>query len=346
MQAMALWADVTLGESDVADPADLAKRRGDVREEIIASLGERPRNGTPELIRREVRAETPGYRLEHVRYSLSDGDVGVALVALPPTEPRGIIAALHQTTDAGMLEVMGLGGMPGLAYGDAFARAGYMVIAPEVFTVGERTTPDQNWNTAAFYEAHPNWSAMGKMLSDHEDAVTIAQELFQETYGGPAPCIAAVGHSLGAHNALMLAALDDRIDAVVSNGGFERIVSDNEPTRWSRDGGFIYIPALHDGTRRIAPLPWDWEDVVMQIYPRSAFIVQGLSDAAFTHEISVAQVGQAVESVYRAGGHAERFDTEIWFGGHAFPAQERAIGWVTEQCQERGVVSRPNLIMR
>lgn len=335
--ALAAWADYALGESEPARGDALLGRRLERREAINAALGEAPaaRPGALILVNQEERAGQHGYALSHVRFTLPDGDVGVALVAYPARTPLGIAIATHQTTDVGMQEVMGLAGSPDLAYGDALAQAGFMVIAPDTFTTGERVDAAQRWSTAAFYEVHPNWSAMGKMLSDHRAALSVGLDLYTQRYGAEPNCVAAVGHSLGAHNALFLAAFDERVDVVVANGGFERIATDDDAVRWARDGGFIYMPALTQATRGQAPLTWDWEDVLMQIYPRSVLLIQGLSDPIFTHEISVAQAARAAESAYQAGGQGDRFDAALWSGPHAFPAsmQQQAVEWTTRQCQ-------------
>lgn len=339
---LAMWADRSLGEKEAADGEALLERGKNVRGAILRTLGDGPDAlaAKPQVIARSTVQGRAGVALDHLSYPLADGDQGVALMGYPDAgkPPRGLVIALHQTTDVGMKEPMGIAGEHDLAYGDALLSSGFAVIAPDAFPAGERAPPAERWLTDAFYKQHPNWSAMGKMLADNEEALTVGIEEYSRRYGSPPTCIGAVGHSLGAHNALFLAAFDERVKATLANSGFERIASDTEPTRWARDRGFIYMPALTRATRGQEPLPWDWEDVLVQIYPRSLMIAQGLEDPGFTNEISVAQTARAVESAYKTGKHAERFEAHLWPGGHAFPRkfQTGAGDWIEAQCRQAG----------
>jgi dienelactone hydrolase len=280
----------------------------------------------------------PPERIERVSFGLPDGDTGIALVAYPDAIVRGLVVALHQTTNVGMREPMGLDGAADLAYGEVLRKAGYMVIAPEAFAAGERAPPEKRWSTTDFYSAHPKWSAMGKMLADNEAALTAGIGLYRQRFGAQPVCIAAIGHSLGAHNALFLGALDERIDVVISNGGFERMASDTDAIRWSRESPFNYMPALSKANRGQEALTWDWEDVLIQTYPRNLIIIQGMADEGFTHEDSVAQAARAVESAYAYGKYADRFTAHLWVGGHAFPKtfQDAAGNWIAEGCKRTG----------
>jgi len=106
---------------------------------------------------------------------------------------------------------------------------------------------------------------MGRMLADHQRAIDTVLKM-----GRRPRCIAAVGHSLGGHNALLLAALDPRINIVVSSAGFERIASDLNAERWARASWFVYMPKLRPYMSKPPPrqLPWDFDDVLLAIHPR------------------------------------------------------------------------------
>lgn len=334
----AIWADRTLGGMEKSG-ADLLAQRDGARAAILKSLGEAPQNTDPAALATSETLQHAGLPIEKASFAGVDNDSLTALIGYPVdrTAPRGIVLALHQTTDTGMHEPMGIAGKADLAFGALLQRAGYMVVAPEAFATGERASPGARWLTAEFYKRYPSWSAMGKMLADNETALSVAIDAYRTRYGAEPACIAAVGHSLGAHNALMLAALDERVDAVVANAGFERIATDDDARRWSRDEGFIYMPALAAATRGKAPLTWDWEDVLIQIFPRSQMIIQGMEDSVFTNEISVAQVSRSVEEAYREGGHADRFESHLWAGGHAFPKrfQDAIPDWIEHACKEQ-----------
>ncbi len=268
-----------------------------------------------------------------IAYS-SCGAIVPALLAIPGTATRNtpVIIALHQTTDLGKREVMGVGGDPALAFGKKFYAAGFVVLAPDEFSAGENFDPAMGWDTSLFYKLNPRWSAMGKMLADHKAAVDalVALERFPR-------CIAAVGHSLGGHNALMLAALEPRIDAAVSSGGFEEMRMDDHAERWSRSAGFIYMPALRRFVSGPAPhaVPWDWKDVLRAILPRPIMLVQGTKDKLWTHPLSVLDAASKVRQAY--SGHDRDLLVRTFEGSHSFPSrlQAEAVDFVRSACMHK-----------
>ena len=336
---VAIWADWSLGVREQSG-FDLLARREPAGSAILKSLGDGPHPGAVTKIEVKPLPSSSMLMIERITYSSSDGDNVAAIIGYPEGQgsPRGLVLALHQTTDCGMLEPMGLCGNPELAFGTLLQQSGYMVVAPEAFATRVALPPSKRWLTTEFYQRHPAWSAMGKMLADNKAALSTGVDAYRRRYGAEPDCIAAVGHSLGAHNALFLAAFDQRVDAVVASAGFERMASDKEAIRWARDEGFVYMPALADAVRGKAPLTWDWEDVLMQVYPRGAKIVQGLADPIFTNEISVAQSARGVQEAYRQGGHAHMFDVHLWPGGHAFPIslQKESAEFIAKACAETG----------
>jgi dienelactone hydrolase len=229
---------------------------------------------------------------------------------------------------------MGLEGDPQLAFGRRFYQAGFVVLAPDVFISGENFDVGRDWDTASFYRETPDWSAMGRMLADHRAGISSLQSLGQKPR-----CIVAVGHSLGGHNALFLAALDERVSVVVSSGGFERIATDDNADRWARDSWFIYMPKLRPYVKQPAPraVPWDFDDVLLAVHPRPLMIVQGDHDPIWTHTESVREVATRVAEAYRRAGRSEDFESILFNGGHEFPAaaQDRAVAFVRRACHSR-----------
>lgn len=255
----------------------------------------------------------------------SCGKDASAILAVPAnaSPSTALIVALSQTSRFGAREVMGFEGDAGLAFGNRFFHAGYVVLAPDIFIAGENFDAKRDWDTSEFYKEFPSWSAMGRMLLDHQNAV---DAIFSS--GRSPQCIAAVGHSLGGHNALFLGAFDKRINVVVSNAGFERIATDNNAERWARDAWFVYMPLLKPALKKPAPrvVPWDFDDVLRAIRPRPVFISQGTRDPIWTQVQSVSEIATA-ESY--AGLRFRSFE-----GGHEFPPrlQDEALIFVREHC--------------
>lgn len=77
---------------------------------------------------------------------------------------------------------------------------------------------------------------------------------------------AAVGHSLGGHNAVFTAAFDERIAVVVTNCGLDSFVdySGGRPDVWTAGRGWCqtrYMPRLAAYRGRLAEIPFDFTQV-------------------------------------------------------------------------------------
>lgn len=259
----------------------------------------------------------------------SCGNHVVLYTAIPKRVRRGrpLVIALHQTANLGKDEVMGLGGDTLLGYGKAFFDSGYIVIAPDIFLAGENYNHQIGWDTINFYRDYPRWSSMGRMLRDNLAVSRFAHNAFSPG------CTAAVGHSLGAHNALFLAAFDRGIDVVVSSAGFESIAQDRHAERWARDSQFVYMPLLRPYVKKPAPrdVPWDFDDVLSLVSPRPVLVVQGKRDDSFDSESALSMVVMANDDYDQADKPVE---TIMHAGGHEFGPllQNKAIRFVTEKC--------------
>jgi acetyl esterase/lipase len=170
------------------------------------------------------------------------------------------------------------------------------------------------------------------MLVDNRSSLGLVKAL-----GRRPSCIAAVGHSLGGHNALFLAAFDKRIDVAVSSGGFEPIATDTDAERWSRSSWFVYSPALRNIVTQPAPrkVPFDFSSLIGAIYPRAVMVVQGTQDPTWTHEDLIPEHLKSVEEAYQRTKIAGQFDLSMFKGGHEFPEPEQrdAVEFVRERCR-------------
>jgi dienelactone hydrolase len=271
----------------------------------------------------------------------SCGSIVHAYQAIPQNSDNNtpVVIALHQTTNVGKDEVMGLGGDVNMAYGKKFFESGFIVISPDVFVAGENYNTVSGWDTGSFYQNFPNWSAMGKMLHDHLSTTRFARKEY------PHSCIAVVGHSLGGHNALFLAAFEENIDVVVSSAGFESIATDTEAMRWSRDSWFVYMPLLRPYAAMDAPrqVPWDFDDLLKIIFPRPVMIIQGMNDDSWKNPESVESMVHTANVIYKKNGLPE-INTIFHYYGHSFGLnlQQKSVDFVTENCRKKNaLVKKP-----
>lgn len=142
------------------------------------------------------------------------------------TLPRPGIVALHQTTNASIDEVAGVSGPDAMRIGFKLAKRGFVVFCPRCFLWQD--AKDLNDAVAKHRARHPNSQGMAKMLYDAVRGVDVLVSL----RGVDAKRIGAIGHSLGAKEALYLAAFDERIKAAVASEGGTAFRSTNWDAPW------------------------------------------------------------------------------------------------------------------
>lgn len=320
-------------EADGARQAAWADREAAIRGALTVLLG------APTVITRDTAPAQAGEVVVEDGYTrtrvLIPGEVGDPIPAflLTPAEPIAVptpvMIVLHQTQAAGKDEAVGLSGNPEMAFAVALAQRGYICIAPDVIGFGERTpagAPPYD-GAMAFFARHPEWSFFGKMNWDLARVVDYIETL----PGADAARIGVIGHSHGAYGALMSAAFEPRIAAVVASCGFTTLRADPNPERWSHLT--CLLPRLGFYLDEIAQAPFDWHEVLGLIAPRPLYNWATLDDGIFPNTESLAEVYDAVRAVYSVLGAADVFTGRLEPGDHAFPRSERqaAYAWLDRQ---------------
>jgi len=93
--------------------------------------------------------------------------------------------------------------------------------------------------------------------------------------------IGAIGHSLGGHNSLFLAAFDERIKVVVTSCGFNAFAQymGGDLSGWSQDK---YMPRVADVYGKDPEkMPFDFSEILGAIAPRPLFINAPINDSNF-----------------------------------------------------------------
>ncbi|WP_276256370.1 alpha/beta fold hydrolase [Halomontanus rarus] len=160
-----------------------------------------------------------------------------------------------------------------------------------------------------FYERHPNWSKMGKLVDDTRSAVeTLSALEFVDS-----DRIFVLGYSLGGTVGLYAAALDDRIAGVASVCGFSPFrTSDPETERENGViGRFSHLHGLHPrlGLFRDDPerTPFDFHEVLGLVAPRPLLTVAPSLDWTHPQE-DVLRCTSAARSVYDLYGASESLE--------------------------------------
>ncbi|WP_380171306.1 alpha/beta hydrolase [Kineococcus sp. DHX-1] len=184
----------------------------------------------PVDVRRRAAPPPPGttdVACEHVVLVTADGEVPCWL--LTPEHPRNVaVVAVHQhggEFDRGKSEVAGIAGAPHLAYGLRAARAGAVVVCPDLEGFEERrrgwtADPSADEKLDAFHRVAQG----GCLQAQHTRDVAVVTSWLQEEVG-PGTRLGIVGHSLGGQVALFSLAFDPRLQAGVVSCGAATVAS-------------------------------------------------------------------------------------------------------------------------
>ncbi len=299
----------------------------------------------------EMTARKPigGIPAWHVRFRSEDDDWVTAYLLVPDDRrqgeedaPRPAVVCPHSTTGgAGKDRIVGLAGStPGSdpdppetsrAYGLELARWGYIALAIDLLTDGERVPEGlPPYNSTRFYEEHPGWSMMGKNTWDMRRSMDFLRTL---DFVDP-DRIACCGHSLGGHTSLFGAAFDDRYAACVSNGGALDWRRPEE--HWSRKpdpagrsvASYVYIPNFRpyiDDPAR--PVPADFDGLMRLCAPRPLLVMESADE--FRTNKTGDKYMRAL-TTYHEAQHTDRFGLFTYPGGHNFPpaAKRHALNWL------------------
>ncbi|MCR4824776.1 MAG: alpha/beta fold hydrolase [Bacteroidales bacterium] len=187
----------------------------------------------------------------------------------------------------------------------ALVKEGFAVLAFDQSGFGSRCA-----EYAPFYDRYPQWSRLGRMVTDVQDAVTA---LSQEPLADPER-ISLLGFALGGTVGLYAAALDTRIRNVVSVCGFTPMRSDTGAdglsgmTRYSHLHSLLPRLGLFAGAEE--RLPYDFEDLIALTAPRGVLVIQPRLDRDADPDAVRAAVRRASD-VYRWAGASCRIGDSV-----------------------------------
>ena len=214
-------------------------RKGPPPLEVVAE--DRPQGAVRQLLRYEVE---PGLPVE--AYLLKPAK-------LQPPVPGVVV--LHPTVKESIRQPAGVEGKPEMAFGLRLARRGCVAICPRNFLWPETNRIATDETVKPFNARHPGSKGMAKMLFDAVVALDILAGLPEVD----PKRLGAIGHSLGAKEALYLAALDERIRVTVSSEGGIGTRYSNWEAPWYL-GSDIRSPAFrhehHELLALVAPRPF------------------------------------------------------------------------------------------
>ena len=269
------WDDLLAG---VASPEEWLARRKILRQRYLDLLrdDQKPERPPLEIEEHESVVIDKTYTRRLISYNVESDERAHAYLGVP-LELNGKapgIVALHGTFPKGKERVAGLVDNPDKAYLDHLCRRGYVVIAPDHFVAGHRIPPEGSYETARFHKKHPEWTAVGKFTYEHSIAVDVLQSLEEVDSDN----IGALGHSLGGHGTLFLAAYDERIKAAACNCGASFFRHNSRVDQWSRDRWYVYFKHIRPGLLEGNLPPIDFHEIMALVAPRAFMDLSGMND--------------------------------------------------------------------
>lgn len=226
---------------------------------------------------------------------------------------------LHGTSELGKGVVDGQGPFPNRAHARELAERGYVVIAPDYPSFGDLKGHDFDTDR---YE-----SATMQAIFNHMRCI----DLLQSRTDVDPENIGVIGHSLGGHNAMFVAAFDTRIKAAVSSCGWTQFEYYNIGEEGSKKyGGRLgpwaqtrYMPLIRTKYYLDPELiPFNFDDVISAIAPRAFFSVSPLNDSNF--DVNGVRVGiSSAEKVYKNLNVTDNLQVRYPDAGHDFPVENR-----------------------
>jgi Glucuronyl esterase, fungi len=268
------------------------------------------------------------YTRKLISYAVENDERAHAYLGIPLklTGKAPAIVALHGTYKHGKQRAAGLVDNPDKAYLDHLCRRGYIVIAPEHFVSGHRIPPEGAYETGRFHEKHPNWTAVGKFTYEHSIAIDVLQSMDEVDSQN----IGALGHSLGGHGTIFLAAYDERIKAAACNCGASFFRHNTQVNSWSRDRWYIYFKHLRPELLKGNLPPIDFHEIIALIAPRAYLDISAVNDGHPGTQRQRILMLMRVMDVYELEEAPQNFAFFIHGRGHSVAHESRQLiyGWM------------------
>ncbi len=307
---------------------------------VVDSLGNLPPRPSPSrarIISREIR---PGYTLEKVSLGNGvDGEV-TALMLVPEGRKRPVPAILwlHSSTpDKTQVIIPGTnGGTESL--GETFVHAGYAVLSPDSYWHGDRAGTGPSGTAESGRTEQEDLFKLNLWLGRTLWGMFVRDDQVALDYlcGRPevdATRIGATGMSMGSTRAWWLAAVDERVAAVVAVACLTRYQNLIAHGDLRQHGVYYFTNGLLSH--------FDSEGVLALIAPRPFLALTGELDAGSPAD-GVRALARTVGGTYQALGVGDRFRSVLYPEvGHTYTPEMRAemLAWFERWLRPEAVTS-------
>ena len=307
----------------VETAADWQKRRAKVLAGMQTVMGDFPgddRRGPLQMTVFED-VDAGSYQRRLITYRVDADMPTPAYLCIPKDVLAGkrkavAVLCLHPTDNrVGHKVVLALGGREGRAYGKELAERGYVTLSPAYPHLANY------W---------PNVGGQGyvsgtmKAVWDNSRGLDLLSSLdFVDSSRG----FGAIGHSLGGHNGIFTAVFDERITVLASSCGFDSFQDyyDGAKRFWFFGAGWCqirYMPRLSRYKGRLEKIPFDFQELLGALAPRTVFVSAPLHDDNYRHK-SVERCAAAARPIYKLLGGEGRLVIRHPDCDHNFPDKLR-----------------------
>jgi len=313
-----IWRDADGKEQPITKAEDWPKRREHILANMQLVMGPLP--GKEKKVPLDVKVIEEVKTDQFIRRKISfaaEKDDRVAAYLFIPLERKGKLPAvlcLHPTDRVlGKGVPAGFGAKPDRQYAVHLAERGYVTLAPDYPASGDSTCDPYKLGYA---------SATMKGIWNHLRAVDVLVSLPEVD----AERVGVIGHSLGGHNSLFVAAFDPRIKCVVSNCGFCSFPTymKGDLKGWSHDGYMPRLRTVYD--LKPEKVPFDFPEVVAALAPRPFLASAPLKDHNFDVQ-GVKDCIKAAKPVYELLGAGDRLSANYPDCAHDFPEDVRKVAY-------------------
>ena len=297
--------------------------RNSIRESWLKFLGPMP-HPRPAVRLEILKTEAvevdgkPTVTRELVRYEGEPGIFVEGYLLRPQSLPEGTklpaVLALHPTTNATIDDIAGVSGQDTKQFGLTLAQRGFITFCPRCFLW--EGVASLNEAVEKHRQRHPDTTGMAKMLYDAMRGIDILMAVPEVDTNR----IGAIGHSLGAKEALYLAAFDERVKvAVASEGGIGL-----RTTNW--DASWYLGDAIRD-----EQFPLNHHQLLALIAPRPFLVLGGESGPGAADGDRSWVLMQAALPAWKLYGAPARLGLLNHHEGHSvsFESFERMSEWLT-----------------
>ncbi len=259
-------------------------------------------------------ADCGSYVRRLITYTSQPGGKVPAYLCIPKTTLNGTktpaVLCLHPTENKiGFKVVVGLGGKPHRQYASELAERGFITLSPSYPLLADYQ-PDLKALKLPSGTMKAIWDNLRGL--DYLDSLPFVDH----SHG-----YAAIGHSLGGHNAIFTAVFDERIQVIVSSCGFDSLLD----YYGGNIKGYVqerYMLHMENYLGHPQDVPWDHYELIACLAPRHVFVNAPLKDANFRWQ-SVDRIANAALPLFKLHQAESNLQVVHPDSDHDFPDIER-----------------------